>query len=225
MNHEINTIPENDLIRLKNLYQYEILDTSPEDDFDTIASLAAVLFETDNAHISFVDTSHVFYKANLPGKTENKIPRKNSLCALSILKKEATVLYDSPLLSAEIRFYAAVPIISTDGFALGTIGVTDSKPHKQVTEQQLKMLSMLSELVQEKLETRLSALKTERAYQARLRRLAHDLKNPVASISLYAQLLGSRAMNTEKVFSMASKIEISTKRIEDNLNNLFFSTD
>ena len=221
MNHEIHTIPENDLVRLQNLYQYEILDTSPEDDFDTIASLAAALFETDNAHISFVDTSHVFYKAHLPGKTENKIPRKNSLCALSILKKETTVLYDPPQFSGEIRFYAAAPIISTDGFALGTIGVTDTRSHKQVTEQQLKMLSMLANIVLEKLETRLTALKTERAHQARLRRLAHDLKNPVASISLYAQLLGSRAMNTEKVFSMASKIGISTKRIEDNLNDLF----
>lgn len=223
INHEapIDVILENDLIRLKKLQQYEILDTPPEADFDTVALLAAALFETDNAHISFVDENHVFFKANLDHNAVNKTLRKGNLSELSMLDKEAKVFYEAEQLSGNTMFYAAAPITTSDGYTIGTIGVTDSKPHAQVTSGQLKMLQMLSTLVMEKLEKRLANLKALRSYDERLRRLAHDIKNPVTSISLYAQLLNSREMNTEKVFSMAAKIEISSKRIEEKLNSLF----
>lgn len=223
INHEIpiDKIPENDLIRLKKLHQYEIMDTSPEEDFDTIALLASSLFETDNAHISFLDESNVFFKANLDQNIGSKISREGSLYELSILEKEAKVFYEAAQLAGNTRFYAAAPIITSDGYAIGAIGVTDSKPHELVTASQLNMLQMLSKLVMEKLEKRLANIIAIRTYDERLRRLAHDIKNPVTSISLYAQLLGSREMNADKVFSMAAKIEVSTKRIEEKLNNLF----
>ena len=49
--------------RLKKLARYEILDTKPELAFNTIANLAANIFESENAAISFVDEENVFYKA------------------------------------------------------------------------------------------------------------------------------------------------------------------
>ena len=230
-NVPLEIIPENDILRLEKLYQFEIVDTAPEPGFDTIAQFAAEIFETEHAYISFVDKETIFNKASISGDGSEKISRADSLCALSILKEQVTVyadtynfheLLDSPFFSGyeDIRFYAAAPIITAEGFILGTVYVTDHQPHSTVTDRQLKMLQMLAEMVMEKLEKRLAARKVATAYDARMHRLVHDLKNPITSISLYAQLLSNREMSAEKVFSMAAKIEKSTKVIEKNLNSL-----
>lgn len=230
-NEPLNIIPENDVLRLDKLYQFEILNTAPEPGFDVIAQLAAEIFETEHAYISFVDKETIFTKASISEAAKEKVSRADSLCALSILKDEVTVyddtykfhdLLDSPFFSGyeDIRFYAAAPIVTTEGFVLGIIYVTDSQPRAKVTDRQVKMLQMLAGMVMEKLEKRLIINKMTEAYDSRMHRLVHDMKNPITSISLYAQLLGNREMSAEKVFSMAAKIEKSTKVIEKNLDSL-----
>ncbi|MET1055254.1 MAG: GAF domain-containing protein [Pedobacter sp.] len=228
----VNIIPDDEMVRMDALNRFEILNTLPEKDFDAITVLAAEIFDTERAHICFVDKEQVFIKASVPTDYEPRaVARVQSLCSLSILKEGVTVygdtlqcyeLMDSPFLSTEedIRFYAAAPIRNKEGSALGTICVTDSKPHMDVTEKQTKLLQLLADTVMEKLETRLAGRQQLKSHEESLRRLSHDLKNPVTSISLYAQLLGSREMSAEKVFSMASKIEISSKKIENLLSSI-----
>jgi len=223
----VSIIPENDLIRLKKLEQFELSDTNLEPDFDTVAVLAAEIFETSNARISFIAKDHIFYKSD--PWTMERVAREDSLCALSILNEGVTVyediynfgdLPDSIYLLGEgIRFYAAAPIITIDGFALGTVSVSDREP-RSVSTQQTKMLQSLAALVMEKLEDKLAAKISRNQYCDKLRHLAHDMKNPVTTISLYAQLLSTREMSTEKVTSMATKIEKSSRILEDNLNKL-----
>lgn len=231
----VNIIPDDETVRIDALNRFEIVNTLPEADFDAIAVLAAEIFDTQKAHICFVDKEEVFIKASLPADYEPRaVSRAHSLCSLSILKDGVTVygdtrqcyeLTDSPFLSTEdeILFYAAAPIKNKAGSALGTICVTDNQPHTDITEKQTKLLQLLADIVMEKLETRLTHKQLIRAHEECLHRLSHDLKNPVTSISLYAQLLGSREMSAEKVFSMASKIEISSKKIQNLLGNALSS--
>ncbi|MBB5624039.1 signal transduction histidine kinase [Pedobacter cryoconitis] len=224
-------IPTNDEIRLKKLYQYEILDTHSETDFDTIALMAAEIFGTKKAFVTFVDKGHVFVKASSSRIEVDHISRAYGLCSLSIMEDDLTIFYDThqfpelmknPYISRPggVRFYAAAQIRTADGFALGTVCVLDAEPRATVTDHQSRMLLLLSRMVMEKLETRMVNRKIVRAYDDRLHRLAHDMKNPITSISLYAQLLGSREMTSEKVFAMAAKIESSSKGVEKKLNNL-----
>jgi len=224
-------IPLNDEARLKKLQRYEILDTPSETDFDTIALLASSTFETESAFVNFVDRDSVFFKANISPLSLNKIARTHSLCALTILEDDIIVFHDthqfpelanSPYLSSagEIRFYAGAPLRTADGYTIGTVCVTDKVPHLEVTERQLNVLRLLSKIVMEKLETRLNNRKIVRAYDDTLHRLVHDMKNPITSISLYAQLLGAKELAPEKVSTMANKIEKSARDIEKNLNNL-----
>lgn len=226
-----NLIPGNDEIRLKKLYQYEILGTPSETDFDTIALMAAEIFNTKKAFVTFVDKGRVFVKASSSLIEVDHISRAYGLCSLSIMENDLTIFHDThefpelmknPYIARPggVRFYAAAQIRTADGFALGTVCVLDAEPRTVVTEQQSRMLQLLSRVVMEKLETRLVNRKIVRAYDDRLHRLAHDMKNPVTSISLYAQLLGSREISSEKVFNMAAKIEASSKGIEQKLNNL-----
>lgn len=216
----VSTISENDQIRLEKLYQYEILDSAPENDFDTIALLAAQIFDTEHAHISFADEQHLFFKAAPAHLAGTRLTREGSPDTLSKLVKSTTVWYGSQF-SGETLFYAATPILTPDGYVIGTIAISDTKEHPAVTSTQLKIFELLAGLVTGLLERRLSGIKMGRQHDEHLHRLAHDLKNPVTSISLYAQLLGSREMNAEKVFSMAAKIETSVKRVEEKLNNIY----
>lgn len=227
-------IPPNDEARLKKLHGYEIIDTPAAISFDRLATLAAGIFETGKAFISFVDQDDVFFKANISSMPNGKIKRVNSLCALTILEKDVTVFedtyqitqfIDSPYLygadARGIRFYAAAPLMSADGFAIGAIGVTDTVPHPRVLDKQINMLKTLSAIVMEKLETRLDISERAKANDEILHRLVHDLKSPITSISLYTQLLEAKEMPAEKVFGMAVKIQNSLKSMQAKLNQLF----
>jgi nitrogen-specific signal transduction histidine kinase len=217
----VHLLQEDEISRLNALYQYEILDTPAEAGFDNITMLAAAIFGSQNAHICFVDENHVFYKANSGSSNARTSPRENNLDAWSIHHQDITIFNKERKFAKEIGFYIASPLINAEGFVLGTLAVSDTKPHEEITAQQLNMLQMLTSLVMDKLETRLAEKRMAVTYNERLRTLAHDIKNPVTSISLYAQLLSSKEMNKEKVFSMAERIENSNKRIEEKLNNLF----
>jgi hypothetical protein len=224
-------IPSDEETRLEKLQGYEILDTPSETDFDTIALLASHILETENAYVNFVGKDSVFFKASNHTLSVNEIARSHSLCALTILEDEVVVfrdthqvpeLADTPCISGnnEIRFYAGAQLKTADGYAIGTVCVTDKVPHLHITEKQLTLLRLLSAVVMEKLEIRLNSRKTARAYGETLHRFVHDMKNPVTSISLYAQLLGSKEITAEKVSGMAGKIEKSTGDITKILNTL-----
>jgi len=215
----VNTIQTSEEDRLKRIQQYGILDTPAENDFDTIALLAAEIFETQNASIWFIDKEDIFFKSNLNIQETVRVSREHSLYAPVIFKQEIAV-FKNVLMQEDIRFFAAAPILTTDGFMLGAISVNDHVPHLEVSNSQIKMLQLLSGMIMEKLEERFISRKIAQNYHERFHRLSHDIKNPVTSISLYAQLLGSREMSRDKVFSMAEKIEKSCRGIEKNLQEL-----
>lgn len=226
----VDIIPEDESFRIEELNRFEILNTLPETDFDLLTLLAAEIFDSEKAFICFVDKDEVFIKASFPAEYGPRATKRaENLCSLSILKDEVTVyhdihqhyeLTDSSFLKGDddLRFYAAAPIKNGSGSALGTICVTDSKAHPDVSEKQIRLLQLLADHIMEKMESRLVNLQLQKTHDEFLRRLSHDLKNPVTSISLYAQLLGSREMSAEKVFSMASKIEISSQKIQTLLS-------
>lgn len=228
-----NIIPQNDKRRLKKLYQYEILDTPPEHSFDTIAILAAQIFDAPSAFVSFVDEDRVFFKANVSTLPDNEVPRIYSFCSLAILEDTTTVFsdthlhqefMDNPYVSANggIRFYAGSPIKTSEGFKLGTVCVVDSVP-RQPTEKQLEMLQKLSLVIIEKLETRRATRQTLKAYDDRLNMMVHDLKNPMTTISLQSELLGRLPDINDKAKLIAGKIHQQSKNIIGNINNVLSS--
>jgi signal transduction histidine kinase len=189
----VTMAPYNDQHRLERLYQYEILDTPAENSYNAIVSLAVELFEADGAAIVFIAEKDVFVKAS----------RNNN--------------------STEGILFASAPITTQDGFILGSINVSSSKARPELSEREMKMLVMLANLVMEALEARLVNLNAGRTYHEQIHRMSHDLKNPVTSISLYAQLLGSQQMTTEKVSFMAEKIGKSIKTLQEQLKNIVHS--
>jgi signal transduction histidine kinase len=160
-------IPPNENERLQALKRYEILDTPPEKAFDRIAALAARLFNAPIALVSLVDEERVFFKANVGMEGVNNIDRGVSLCSLAILDSNVTVfenaetepcLLANPLVAGSfgLKFYAGAPIVTPDGYNIGTVCIVDKKP-RAFTEEQREILKELSGIIMDEIEVRLAA--------------------------------------------------------------------
>lgn len=154
--------------RLKALRSYEILDTPADGAFDRIAELAASFFKVPVSLVSLVDEDRIWFKAR-HGLDATEIPRDPGLCASAVFSDSAYVVKDAindprtlanPLVVGELglRFYAAAPLITHDGFRLGTINIIDFSP-REFDRDSEQMLERLAGLVMEQLELRLSAMK------------------------------------------------------------------
>ena len=143
------TIPANEPERLVALTNYAILDTLPEAGFDEITELAAQICGCPAALVSFVDASRQWIKAKygpLPAEL-SECPREISICTATICNNDILYVPDlikdqrfntSPLVTGDmhIRFYCGVPLITQDGYALGTLCVIAFEPRELTFEQQ-----------------------------------------------------------------------------------------
>lgn len=156
-------LPSNEIARLNALRRYDILDTSPEEDFDDLTRLAAQICQTPTAGISFVDSDRQWFKSKV-GLTTQENPRDDAFCAHTILEDHLLIIQDArsderfvdnPLVTGtpNIRFYAGVPLITPDNFALGSLCAIDYVP-RDLSLQQQEALKILARQVITQLELR-----------------------------------------------------------------------
>ena len=139
-------LPPNEVDRLQALHSYQVLDTPPEKVFDDVARIAASICGVESALVTLVDKARQWFKAKV-GWSATETPRDVAFCAHAILSPELLVVPDTlhderfatnPLVTTEpyIRFYAGMPLINSDGHALGTLCVIDKQPRKLKPEQE-----------------------------------------------------------------------------------------
>ena len=161
-------LPPNEPERLEALRRYQILDTPPDGVFDHIAAVAADLFRVPIAIVSLVDHDRIWFKSH-HGLDACEVKREPGLCASAILSPDVYQVHDAavdvrtlanPLVAGELglRFYAAAPLRTHDGFNLGTLCIIDQKPRK-LTRPETEKLARLASLVMDQMELRLAARK------------------------------------------------------------------
>jgi signal transduction histidine kinase/ActR/RegA family two-component response regulator len=165
-------LPSNEEQRLKALHRYQVLDTPPEANFDRITNLAARLFDVPITLVSLVDEFRTWFKSCY-GFDTHEVDRESSICSLAILDNNVLVIPDTredarcagmPLTRTEpgLRFYAGAPLITQDGFILGTLCLLDSKPRQEFNSEQIATLKDLAAIVIDELELHLAAQKIAR---------------------------------------------------------------
>ena len=124
-------IPPDEVERMLAVKRYDILDTPADGTFDRVTALAARRFNVPISIVSIVDNDRIWFKSH-HGLTVNQIGRDPGLCASAILSPEPHILLDAsvdprsltnPLVASDfgLRFYAGVPLRTSDGFNLGTL--------------------------------------------------------------------------------------------------------
>ena len=183
--------PENESARLAALQRYAILDTFPEQEFDDLSRLAAMICGTPIALVSLVDSHRQWFKSKI-GIEQTETSRDIAFCAHAILQPDVMVVPDAlederfranPLVTENpnVRFYAGAPLISQEGHALGTLCVIDRVP-RELSPEQKESLRALSRLVVTQMELRRSVSDLSRAI--RERRMTEEELDQLFTVSL-----------------------------------------
>ncbi len=208
-NAALPPIPPDEAERVAALQRYEILDTGAEQRFDDLTQLASYICNAPIALVSLVDSKRQWFKSKV-GLDAEETPREWALCAHAITQPEQLFIVPdaqadarfagNPLVTGNpnIRFYAGAPLVTEDGYALGTLCVIDTIP-RQLSELQLSALSAVRrqvlaqiELSRNLMELTQANLKLEQLNQTKsdfLHMAAHDLKNPLSAVMGYAEEL------------------------------------
>ncbi|MCB9752864.1 MAG: GAF domain-containing sensor histidine kinase [Myxococcales bacterium] len=218
-------LPPDEQQRRVALLRHDVLDTPAEADLDELTALASELCGTPIALLSLVDEERQWFKSRV-GLDARETPRDQAFCAHAILQDEVFEVADAtedprfaanPLVTSDpsIRFYAGAPLVTTDGYRLGTLCVIDRVP-RALSDQQRRVLRVLGRQVVAQLELRESVrvlTRQTRALQANrqelvdaffealegderedlqrafMSRLTHELRTPLNAIIGLSELL------------------------------------
>ena len=204
--------PFNDEQRLKALASYDVLDTPPEKVFDSLTRLACRQFNAPIALVSLVDEARQWFKSS-QGLDAKETARELAFCAHAILTDAPLVVLDAttddrfstnPLVCGDlgIRFYAGAPLITGEGFRLGTFCVIDVEPRQQFLGDDIAALKEFADTAMQILELRRQARQPKKsddeariAEDARVElfsTVAHEIRSPLATLFSMAQLVESK---------------------------------
>lgn len=205
----MHPVPFNEASRLDVLKKYGILDTKPEAAFDQLTSIVAETFDVPTVLVSILDGDRQWFKSR-QGLDVEETPRDVAFCAHAILEdgplvvldaKEDVRFHNSPLVTGApfIRFYAGAPLITPEGFRLGTLCVIDYEPHaefgcekKSCLESFAALAMQILEMRRQLIETGVAPVSSEEAEQAKrdlFALVAHEIRSPIATVVSLSQIV------------------------------------
>ena len=151
----------NQVERLLELESYGVIDVNIQTELKGLVELAASICNAPISLINLLDAKKQVTKAEKGFELLN-IPKESSFCQYTIEQQEIMIVNDAskdrrfkenPFVknSPNIRFYAGVPLKTSNNYNLGTLCVLD-KEQRELTEAQQENLALLADEVMARLE-------------------------------------------------------------------------
>jgi len=148
-------VPDNEYGRIKKLEFFDLLQLEKDPQLDIFAETAGLIADCPASLIAMMESENQVIQSCI-GLDFDSVDRKSTLCQYAIASGDVVIINDTlsderssanPLiLQGGIRFYAGIPLIDNDGFALGTLCVIDYKP-KTLTEKQITALKKIGNAI------------------------------------------------------------------------------
>lgn len=226
-------IPTNEKERLSELHNFDLMHVHDED-FNDVVTLASQICKTPISSISLIDHSRQLTKAVI-GLEKVSEDRETSFCAHTILSDDLFEVqntlkderfHDNPLVQnhPNIRYYAGMPLITSNGYKIGALCVIDTVPRSISAEQSfaLKVLSRQTvKLLEAKMLVRHSLSITE-VQQRIISVMSHDMRSPLNSMKMFLELRRNEKENfsEEETENMLAMFDVNVSRTIQLLNNL-----
>ena len=152
-------VPANESQRNEAVTSYRIMDTPPEIAFNEIGELAAQICGCEVSYVSFIQGDRFWFKAKYGLAADfTGCPRELAFCSITVCGSELVIspnLLEDPryqnfpfvVNEPHMRFYCAMPLITPEGYALGTICVMDFVPKDLTIEQKESLRRLAQQLV------------------------------------------------------------------------------
>jgi CheY-like chemotaxis protein len=146
-------LPDDEAARIEALRPYAENAEAFSDSVDRLLEIARELFDLEAAAVGLVDAHEERFVACL-GRSFGRIDREATICTYALLDDDVTVIEDVPsdprfednegLLAEDIGFYASAPLVTSDGYAIGTFCLYDAEP-RSFSARNRELLSILAE--------------------------------------------------------------------------------
>jgi signal transduction histidine kinase len=225
-------LPENEHMRLNDVYNSQLLDTPEEKEFNEIVQLASALCNMPISLITLLDNDRQWFKARV-GLDVVETSREISFCGHAILQDELFEIpdaledmrfFDNPLVldGPEIRYYAGVPLVTESGSRLGTLCVIDRLP-RSLTDSQRFALKVLAANVIKIAELRIKNKQLHELTEMQKLMIAvisHDVRNPLAALQTILELQDDGTLDIEEAAGMLQMVKPQVQTTVNMLNSL-----
>ncbi len=228
MSHFDSSANETDYLddpdRLEALSNLNILDSSAEETFDSITRCAKEIFDVELATIHLVDSERQWVKASSNAIRADDTPVGETFCEYTVRTKDELVLVpdlkeDPRFQNSEfvtgpsaLRFYAGMPLITSEGHTVGTLCLLDTRARviKTFDDRKRRVFRELASMAVKTMELRSTQVQLHKSF---LQNIQEDgLTGFMSRRGLLAQL-HRHAYDNAREDSVYAMIEIRLKSL------------
>ena len=179
--------------RLQNLSEFNIDYESLDEGFTDLNKIAANIATTEISQLNLID-NFLQWSVSQIGTTDLQTPREETICTYTVESEKPMEVLDlgkdtrfqnlEAVKAAGARYYYGVPLISKEGFSIGSLCVISLRK-LQLSEHQKELIKLVADIAIKKLEDlrELTKVKQEQAEAEKSKReVAHDLRGMINGV-------------------------------------------